>query len=61
MGATFVLLAELGLQKPPSGNHKGLTWQGRRLHLPASAVVKRDIHGFRDIHGLQLVPINRPV
>ena len=62
-GATFVLLAELGLRKPPSGNPEGLAWQGRRLHLPASAVVKqsqwiggkRDIHGSRDIHGLQLV------
>ena len=40
-GAIFVLLAELGLRKPPSGNPEGLAWQGRRLHLPASAVVKQ--------------------
>ena len=40
-GAIFVLLAELGLRKPPRGNPEGLAWQGRRLHLPASAVVKQ--------------------
>ena len=41
-GAIFVLLAELGLQKPPSGNPEGLGLLGsRRLHLPTSAVVKQ--------------------
>ena len=43
-GAIFVLLAKLGLQKPPSGNSEGLGLLGEeliRLHLPASAVVKQ--------------------
>ena len=36
-GTIFVLLAELGLRRPPSGNPEGR----RRLRLPASAVVKQ--------------------
>ena len=63
-GAIFILLAELGLQKPPSGNPEGLVWQGQGKVAPSrfrcgQAIVvnrgKRDIHGSRDIHGLQLV------
>ena len=36
--AIFVLLAELGRRKPPSGDPR---FTGRRLHLPASAVLKQ--------------------
>ena len=41
-GAIFVLLPELGLRKPPSGNPEGLDLLGEGcMHLPASAVVKQ--------------------
>ena len=39
-GAIFVLLAELGLRKPPSGNPKGLGLLGEYCNI-ASAVSKQ--------------------
>ena len=43
-GAIFILLAELGLRKPPSGNPEGLTLLGEGCTLiPASAVVKQSL------------------
>ena len=52
----FVLLAELGLRKPPSlAGEKVAPSRFRCGQAIAVNRGKRDIHGSREIHGLQLV------